>query len=107
MLISPLGTFASQYWKLFFAMRVRAPLHKLMRRLTGNHRPPSLNDLRKRPIAAMPRDAKWSQQMAVTMTERPRGAIVPNADHIAAMAEPEDVDGRIIVFVRAIRSDVT
>ena len=148
-LISPVGTFQSQYWKLFFAMRVRAPLRKLSRRLKGNTRPPSLSDLRAKNAVAMPRDAKWAVQIGVTMSEKPevsiinpsvfsntqlrsisaptllligenetlypayetlrlaqermpqlKGAIVPGADHIAAMAQPEEVNTCIIEFLR-------
>jgi pimeloyl-ACP methyl ester carboxylesterase len=144
-LISPAGVFASQYWKLTWAMRVRAPLLRLWRRLTGRKRAPSMADLVRRP----PRDAKWSALMAVTMAESPtvsvikagafttaelrairaptllligdaeqlyephaalalakrrmpalEGAIVPDADHIAAMAQPQDVDARILAFLQ-------
>jgi pimeloyl-ACP methyl ester carboxylesterase len=148
-LISPVGTFESQYWKLFFAMRIRAPLRKLSRRLKGNTRPPSLSDLRSRNAANIPRDAKWAVQIGVTMSEKPevsvinpsvfsnrqlrsiaapallligenetlyeprealrraqqrmpqlQGAIIPGADHIAALAQPEEVNARIIEFLR-------
>ena len=146
-LISPAGTFASQYWKLTYAMRIRAPFLRLMRRLTGAKRAASLADLGPR---RLPRDPKWAALIGVTMAERakvsvtnptvfshaqlrrvraptllligdketlyePRamlqlaqarmpglqGAIVPDADHIAAMAQPDDVNARIVEFLRA------
>jgi pimeloyl-ACP methyl ester carboxylesterase len=142
--ISPPGVFGSQYWKLIYAMRIRAPLVRLVRRLTGRRRAPSMTDLVRRP----PRDAEWAALMAVTMAERPdvnvinppvfsraelrairaptllligaketlydpvamlklaqgrmpqlETAIVPDADHIAAMAQPDDVNARILRFV--------
>jgi pimeloyl-ACP methyl ester carboxylesterase len=144
-LISPAGTFASQYWKLIYAMRIRAPLLRLLRRLTGAKRAPSLADLGPR---RLPRDMKWAALIGVTMAERakvsvtnptvfsraqlrairaptllligdketlyePRAmlqlaqarmpglqaAIVPDADHIAAMAQPDDVNARIVAFL--------
>ncbi|MFI4976226.1 MAG: alpha/beta fold hydrolase [Caulobacterales bacterium] len=149
-LISPVGMFASQYWKLFYAMRIRAPALRLMRRLRGSKRAPSLADLGGKADRPPPRDAKWSALIGVTMAESPEvsvisvpvfgarelrairapallligdretvydpqatidlakkrmpgleGAIVPNADHIAAMAQPEDVNGRILRFLQA------
>ncbi len=142
--ISPPGVFGSQYWKLIYAMRIRAPLVRLVRRLTGRRRAPSMTDLVRRP----PRDAEWAALMAVTMAKRPdvsvinppvfsraelrairaptllligaqetlydpvamlklaqgrmpqlEAAIVPDADHIAAMAQPDDVDARILRFL--------
>jgi pimeloyl-ACP methyl ester carboxylesterase len=145
-LISPAGVFASQYWKLTYAMRVRAPLARLFRRLRGAARPRSMADIVRRP----PRDAAWAAQMATTMVERAEvsvisptvftgrqlrtiaaptllligaeetlyepqvmlklarrrmpgltGDIVPEADHIAAMAQPDDVNARIIAFLNA------
>jgi pimeloyl-ACP methyl ester carboxylesterase len=150
-LISPAGTFASQYWKLTYLMRVRAPFLRLLRRLTGAGATPSLADLRAaRPV---PKDARWSALMAVAMAESPRvsiiaasvfsaaqlrairaptllligdqerlyppdenlavaqarmpqleGALVPNADHIAAMAQPDDVNARILEFLQRGRA---
>jgi pimeloyl-ACP methyl ester carboxylesterase len=143
-LISPAGVFASQYWKLTYAVRIRAPLRKLIRRIRGRRRAPSMADL-----GAMPRDMKWAAQMAVTMAEAakvsvisppvfagaqlraigaptllligekeilydPRrmlqlamgrmpnllGEIVPGADHIAAMAQPDAVNARILWFLQ-------
>jgi pimeloyl-ACP methyl ester carboxylesterase len=149
-LISPAGTFASQYWKLFYAMRIRAPIQRLVRRLTGNQRARGLADLHGKGIPfVLPRDAKWSALMGVTMSESPElsiisasvfsktqlrairaptllligererlyephailklaqkrmpgltGAVVPDADHIAAMAQPDDVNERIIQFLQ-------
>lgn len=145
-MISPAGVFGSQYWRLFYAMRIRAPILKLLRRLRGDRRAPSMTDLVRRP----PRDAKWAALMGVTMSEAPdvsvisppvfsraelvaiaaptllligaeerlyepqatlalakarmprlAAAIVPDADHIAAMAQPDDVDARILRFLRA------
>ena len=144
-LISPAGTFASQYWKLTYAMRIRAPFLRLMQRLGGEKRAPSLADLGPR---RLPRDMKWAALIGVTMAERAkvsvtnptvfsraqlrairaptllligdketlyepqamlqlaqarmpglRGAIVPDADHIAAMAQPDDVNARIVGFL--------
>jgi pimeloyl-ACP methyl ester carboxylesterase len=144
-MISPAGTFASQYWKLTYAMRIRAPLLKLARRLTGSKRAPSLADLGPR---RLPRDTLWSALIGVTMSEAPEvsvinaavlsraelrairaptllligdgerlyephatlalakkrmpgleGAIVAGADHIAAMAQPDDVNARIVAFL--------
>jgi pimeloyl-ACP methyl ester carboxylesterase len=145
-LISPAGTFASQYWKLTYTMRIRAPALRLLRRLTGRKRAPSLADLGPRRLA---RDAKWAALIGVTMTEAPevsvinaavfsraqlraigaptllligdketlyapramlqlaqrrmpglQGAIVPDADHIAAMAQPDQVNAHIIAFLQ-------
>jgi pimeloyl-ACP methyl ester carboxylesterase len=147
-LINPVGTFSSQYWQLFYAMRIRAPIRKLARRITGKKRPPRIDDLRPKSASAMPRDAKWAALIGVTMSEAPKvsvisptvftitqlrsiktptllligehetlyepratlrmaqermpqleGAIVQEADHIAAMAQPEDVNARIIHFL--------
>ena len=150
-LISPAGTFASQYWKLLFIMRIRAPILKLVRRLSGRKRAPSLADLRGKDAPFVPpRDARWSALLAVTMSEAPKVsvispsvlsnaqlrviraptllligdkerlyephatlrlarrrmpalecAIVPDADHIAAMAQPDDVNARIIRFLQS------
>jgi pimeloyl-ACP methyl ester carboxylesterase len=146
--ISPVGVFGSQYWRLMYAMRIRAPITWLVRRLRGRKRAPSMTDLVRRP----PRDRKWAALMAVTMAERAEvsvinppvfgraelrairapallligaeetlydppatlklaqarmpglaGAIVPDADHIAAMAQPEDVNARIVEFLQAGR----
>lgn len=143
-LISPAGVFASQYWKLTYAMRIRTPLRKLMRRIRGRKRAPSMADL-----GALPRDPKWATQMAVTMAEAAKvsvisppvfsraelrairaptllligeqeilydpqrmlqlatermpnllGEIVPGADHIAAMAQPDAVNARILKFLK-------
>jgi pimeloyl-ACP methyl ester carboxylesterase len=143
--ISPPGVFGSQYWKLTYAMRIRAPIVRLLRRLRGRKRAPSMTDLVRRP----PRDGKWAAQMAATMAERPElsvinppvfrraelraiqspallligaeetlydpqtmlkraqammprlaGAIVPDADHVAAMAQPDDVNARIARFLK-------
>ncbi len=146
-LISPAGTFASQFWKLTYTMRIRAPALKLMRRLAGKKRAPSLADLGPR---RLPRDPKWAALIGVTMAEAPevgvtnaavfsgaqlrairaptllligdketlyepqamlrlaqrrmpglKGAIVPDADHIAAMAQPDEVNARIAGFLQA------
>lgn len=144
-LISPVGTFASQFWKLTWSARVKRPVVRLMRRLTGRARAPSLADLGIRP----PRDTIWSALMAATMGAISRlsvitpdvlsgrelrairaptllligdaeklyeptamlalarrrmpgieGAVVPDADHIAAMAQPDDVNARIMGFLQ-------
>lgn len=145
-IISPAGTFASQFWKLIYAMRIRAPVLRLMRRLQGRKQAPSLADLSAR---MAPRDAAWAALMGVTMAEAPQlsvisptvfsraqlraiqaptllligeketlyephamlklaqermpgleGAIVPDADHVAAMAQPDAVNARILEFLR-------
>jgi pimeloyl-ACP methyl ester carboxylesterase len=150
-LIGPAGVFASQYWKLFYIMRIRRPVLALARRLTRRHRAPGLAGLYRNAAQYIaPRDEKWSALMAVTMAESPkvsvisasvfstaqlrairaptllligekeqlydphetvklaqkrmpalRCAIVPNADHVAAMAQPQDVNERIIEFLRS------
>jgi pimeloyl-ACP methyl ester carboxylesterase len=143
-MISPAGVFASQYWKLTYAMRIRMPIVRLLRRLRGSARAAGMGDL----VRRAPRDTAWSALMAATMAERPEvsvisptvfnrtalrairapvllligaeetlyepgamlklarsrmpgltGAVVPDADHIAAMAQPDDVNGRIIRFL--------
>ncbi|WP_161634521.1 alpha/beta fold hydrolase [Mesorhizobium loti] len=143
-LISPVGTFASQFWKLTWSARIKRPVVRLLRRMTGRTRAPSMADLGIRP----PRDATWGALMAATMgavsklsiispavlsgrelrairaptllligdgeklygpaamlaLARRRmpgieGAIVAGADHIAAMAQPDDVNERIIAFL--------
>jgi pimeloyl-ACP methyl ester carboxylesterase len=148
-MISPAGVFASQYWKLIYAMRIRAPILKLMRRLTGRKRAPSLADLQSAVAPRPPRDPAWSALIGVTMSEGAevsvipptvfstaqlravraptllligederlyapqatlkramarmpglQGEIVPDADHIAAMAQPDDVNRRIIRFLQ-------
>ena len=71
-LISPAGTFASQYWKLTYAMRIRAPMLRLMRRLTGKQRAPSLADLGPR---RLPRDTKWAALIGATMAEKPKVSV--------------------------------
>jgi pimeloyl-ACP methyl ester carboxylesterase len=147
-MISPVGSFASQYWRLIWAMRIRAPAVRLLRRLAGNRQKPSLADLRGRSARALPRDAKWAALIGVTMAEAAgvsvinppvfsrrrlrsvrapallligdgetlyepqamldlararmpalQGAVVPGADHIAAMAQPDDVGARILAFL--------
>ena len=146
-MISPAGTFATQRWKLLWAMRVRAPAVRLLRRLTGDRRKPSLADLGSR---HPPRDLKWAALIGVAMSERAevsvidppvfsrrqlaavrapcllligeketlyeaepmlalakarmpqlQTALVRGADHIAAMAQPEDVNARILAFLGA------
>ncbi|AIY42894.1 carboxylesterase [Collimonas arenae] len=145
-LINPVGTFASQFWKLFYSARIKRPIVKLGRRLVGSKKIPSLADLGIRP----PRDAKWSALMATMMSSVSKlsiitpsvlsgrelrsirtpallligdaeklydpvamltlaqkrmptlkGGIVPDADHIAAMAQPDDVNERIIRFLQS------
>lgn len=145
-LISPVGTFASQFWKLIYSARIKRPLVNLLRRLTRSKTTASMADM-----GIRPRDMKWAALMGVTMTgafsqvsvikpavlgrrelrairapallligdaerlyapqemlarARKRmpgleGAVVPGADHIAAMAQPEDVNDRILRFLRA------
>ncbi|MEO6920365.1 MAG: alpha/beta hydrolase [Collimonas sp.] len=145
-LINPVGTFASQFWKLFYSARIKRPIVKQARRLRRSTKAPSLADLGIRP----PRDAMWGALMAVMMSAISKlsiitppvfsgrelrairapallligdaeklydpqamlklaqkrmpglqGAIVPDADHIAAMAQPDDVNQRIIRFFDA------
>jgi pimeloyl-ACP methyl ester carboxylesterase len=149
-LIGPVGTFASQNWKLIYVMRVRTPVQRLMRRLMGDKRKPSLADLGGGRVPAPPRDEKWSALIATTLSEAPKvsvisapvfsrtqlrsirapallligdqerlyaphamlklamarmpgleGAVVPDADHIAAMAQPDEVNARIIRFLQS------
>jgi pimeloyl-ACP methyl ester carboxylesterase len=143
--ISPVGGFASQYWKLTYATRIKAPLLKLARRLAGSKKTRSLADMGLKP----PRDLKWAALMGATMTSFSKvsvsrapalsarelrairaptllligdaetlyepqamlklaqrrmpgleAAILPGADHIAAMSQPEDVNGQIIRFLQ-------
>lgn len=142
-LISPVGGFASQYWKLTYLLRIKAPLLKLAHRFGRSSKD--------KPQAAWvpPRDLKWAALIGVTMAERPkigvskapafsaaelrairvptllligeqerlyephaalqraqalmpglRGAIVSGADHIAALAQPDEVNARIIEFLQ-------
>ena len=150
-LISPVGGFASQYWKLSYLMRIKRPLLRLMQRFTRNKRAPRIGASQpsKPPRFVPPRDARWGALMAVTMSERPSlsvirapvfsgaelrairartllligeleqlyephaallqaqrrmpglsGAMVPGADHIAAMAQPDEVNEQIIRFLQ-------
>jgi pimeloyl-ACP methyl ester carboxylesterase len=145
-LISPVGAFADQSWRLIYLMRVKGPFLRFMRRLAGDERAPNPSDV----LGARfdPADARWRALMAVTMSEAPevsampsaafsgaelrairaptllligdrerlydphatlalarkrmpglQGAIVPDADHIAAMSQPEDVNARILKFL--------
>jgi pimeloyl-ACP methyl ester carboxylesterase len=147
-MISPVGLFGSQYLRLFYAMRVRAPMLRLARRLGGRGLAPSA-DLQSKAARPLPRDTAWSALIGLTMAESPEvsvisppvlsgvelramrtpallligdqerlydpratlklamtrmpgleGAIVPDADHIAAMAQPDDVNRRIIDFLQ-------
>lgn len=145
-MISPVGSFASQLWKLTYSARIKRPLVKLWRRLSGSKRAPSMTDLGVRP----PRDTLWAALMATTMmpafsavgvinpavlsrrelrairapallligdaerlyepaamarlarTRMPalETAIVADADHIAAMAQPDEVNARILRFLQ-------
>ena len=143
-LISPAGTFASQFWKLVYAMMIKGTIRKLARRLSKSGPAPSMADL-----GMMPKDGLWAALMAVTMAEAPKvaivspavlpgaelrairaptllligdqerlyepramlqlaqkrmpqlqAALVKDADHIAAMAQPDDVNERILQFLR-------
>jgi pimeloyl-ACP methyl ester carboxylesterase len=143
-MIDPVGVFASQYWRLTWAMRVRGPATRLARRLVGRARARTMTDIVRRP----PRDMTWARLMAVTMSERAEvsvispavfsrrrlaaiaaptllligaeetlydahaylalakrrmpaleGAVVEGADHIAAMAQPDDVNARMLAFL--------
>ncbi|RSZ31446.1 MULTISPECIES: alpha/beta hydrolase [unclassified Variovorax] len=144
-LISPVGAFASQYWKLTYATRIKAPLVKFARRLVRSKKTRSLADMGLKP----PADLKWATLMGMTMisfskvaiTRAPafggrelrairapallligdaeklyepeamlerakrrmpglEGAVVPGADHIAAMSQPGLVNDRIIRFLK-------
>ncbi len=75
-LISPVGVFASQYWQLTYAMRIRAPILKLMRKVMRNKRAPSLADLRARDAQVAPPDPAWGALMAVTMSEAPTVSVI-------------------------------
>jgi len=148
-LISPAGSFVGLSWAFTYAMRVRAPVLRLVRRLTRSKRSPSLADLSTRQARRLPADRLWSALIAVTMAEAPKvsiinaavftraelasvraptllligdretlyqpqatldlararmpaldTALVTDADHIAAMAQPEDVNRRIVAFLR-------
>ncbi|MGO1070469.1 alpha/beta fold hydrolase [Lysobacter sp. CA199] len=144
-LISPVGTFASQYWKLIYSARIKRPLLNLVRRLRRTPHAPSMADLGMRP-----RDERWAALMAATMSSfaqvsvinpavlgrgelrairapallligdgerlydaatmlqyarrrmpRLQGRVVAGADHIAAMAQPEQVQELILQFLRS------
>lgn len=144
-LISPVGGFASQYWKLSYLMRVKRPLIKVMSRFAFFRRAQAKNSTPPTP----PRDLKWAALMGVMMAVRPKinvtrapsfstaelrairprallligdqervydppamlklaqermpglsVALVPGADHVAAMAQPDEVNARIIEFLR-------
>ena len=69
-MIDPVGVFASQYWRLTWAMRVRGPATRLARRLVGRARAPT--DIVRRP----PRDMTWARLMAVTMSERAEVSVI-------------------------------
>ena len=148
-LISPAGTFVGLSWRFTYIMRIRQPVLKLMRRITGSTRAPDIADLSGRRVPPNPADAKWRALMSVTMAEASKlgminadvfskaalkairtpvllligeyerlydpqttldlakarvpgltGAIVPGADHIAAMAQPDDVNDRILRFLQ-------
>jgi pimeloyl-ACP methyl ester carboxylesterase len=148
-LISPAGTFVGLSWRFHYAMRIRAPIVKAWRRLTGDRRAPSLADLQGQRAGLNPDDADWRTLMSVTLAEAAKlslisptvfsrrqleavrvpvllligdrerlydpaatlklamartpglqGAVVPGADHIAAMAQPDEVNARIISFLR-------
>jgi pimeloyl-ACP methyl ester carboxylesterase len=143
-LIGPVGCFVSSWWRLFVAMRVRAPLTRLARRFFGGSQGPAMTDL----VRRAPRDMIWAALMGVTMAERPKlavinptvfsarslkavrapvllligehetlydpaetlrlaqgrvpgltGAVIPDADHIAAMAQPDEVCRRVLAFL--------
>jgi pimeloyl-ACP methyl ester carboxylesterase len=144
-LVSPAGSFVGLSWRFIYAMRIKGPVLRLVRRLTGNKRAPSLADLTRR----LPRDRLWGALIATTMKEAPKvsiinacvfarsdlakvraqtllligdqetlyppqatldlarkrmpslkTALVTGADHIAAMAQPEAVNGLIIAFLQ-------
>ena len=144
-LISPAGSFVGLSWTFVYAMRIKGPVLRLVRRLTRSKRAPSLTDLTRR----LPRDRLWSKLIAVTMAEAPKvslinaavftraelvsvraptllligdqetlyqpqatldlarkrmpplkTALVADADHIAAMAQPEAVNGMIVAFLQ-------
>lgn len=45
-------------------------------------------------------DPREAVKLAQNRMPALRCAVVPNADHVAAMAQPEDVNGRIVEFLR-------
>jgi pimeloyl-ACP methyl ester carboxylesterase len=143
-LISPVGVFASRYWKLLYTMLVKRTLRRLSRRISKTKRLPSMAEL-----GMIPKDTKWAALMGVTISEAPKvgiirtpvfrkselrairprallligdheklyephsmmktaqermpslqGVILKDADHIAAMAQPTDVNARIIQFLK-------
>jgi pimeloyl-ACP methyl ester carboxylesterase len=76
--LSPAGTFVGLSWKFVYVMRIRGPILRLMRRLTGNKRAPSLADLQGK-TARLPADASWAALMSVTMSESPRVRVISPA----------------------------
>jgi pimeloyl-ACP methyl ester carboxylesterase len=147
-MISPVGAFASQSLRLTYVMRIRTPLFRIIRRLRGDKRAPSMADLRANPPRPDPRAAAWYALMSVTMSEAAKvsiispavfsraqlrairarcllligereslydpeamltlakrrmpaleGAVVLAADHIAALAQPEEVNARVVAFL--------
>jgi pimeloyl-ACP methyl ester carboxylesterase len=143
-LIGPAATFVGFSWGFYYAMLIRGPILRLLRK-------------RKRQLATKLPDGTplttsgWGRLMAITMAESARpnlvkpkvfsrnelrsvrapallligeremlydahatlkyaqermpgltGAVIPNAPHLAAVAQPEDVNERIVRFLRGI-----
>lgn len=145
-LIGPAGIFVPLSWKFYFAMLVKGPILKLLRR----KRPRDITELLGKHARIAPSDARWRELMSVTMSvsaipntvrvgvfsdaelaairaptllligEHERlyeahatlkraiermpaltGAVIPNAHHLAALAQPEDVNEQITRFLQA------
>jgi pimeloyl-ACP methyl ester carboxylesterase len=145
-LIGPAGIFVPLSWKFYFAMLVKGPILRMLRR----KRPRDIADLLGKHARIAPIDARWRELMSVTMSvsaipntvrvgvfndaeleairsptllligehellyeahstlkramERMpglTGAVIPDAHHLAALAQPEDVNQRIIRFLKA------
>lgn len=143
-LIGPAATFVGFSWRFYYAMLVRGPILRLLRK-------------RKRQLATKLPDgtplttSNWGRLMAITMAESSRpnlinpkvfskeelrsvraptllligeqemlydahatlkyaqermpglaGAVIPNANHLAAVAQPDDVNERVVRFLRGI-----
>jgi len=146
-MISPAGTFVALSWAFVYAMRVKGPMTRLVRRLSK--RKPAAAPAEGQPLRRFPRDLPWAALIGVTYTEAPKvsvikagvftkaqlarvtapallligdqetlyppqatldlararmpgleTALVEDADHIAAMAQPEAVNAKILAFLQ-------
>jgi pimeloyl-ACP methyl ester carboxylesterase len=75
-IISPVGIFSSQYWKLFYAMRIRSPRRQLTRRIAGIKRGSGIAGARDQSVRLIPKDASWAALMAVMMAEAPKVNVI-------------------------------